>query len=311
MMDPKLPARKSIVTSVEVCPSNSKVGEEPTESWDVWISTRSGLMPTNYAALRFRNKEDAERFAALHPTGSEIPDTLDGSLHGDRQSISKEIDNPDSGRFCRGDRHSPIAWQVLIDAGISDQHGLTLSDEVSKFLGVTRLNALKKRFGENWQAAAEYEYCLLKLPHWSPAHLAAAYNYHYFITHDDFSAGYLLRDLEILVHGVEAVAVNAIEMRRKAGEAGSKQSAGARVKRMAALMDAMEAVVRRNPDVAKLGPDTVARLAIEKCDEAAPALWGQGKKQLAQYLGEIRRGEAGKEMQDRYFALFPKKPPKR
>ena len=308
MMDPKLPARKTIVTSVQVCPGKSKVGEEPTESWDVLISTRCGLMPKHYAAVRFQNKEDAERFAALHTTGSEIPDTLDESLHGDLRQF---IDDPESGRFCRGDLLSSLAWQVLNDAAISDQHGQTISHDVSEFLGTTRLNALMKRFGENWQAAAEYEYCLLNLPHWSPAHLAAAYNYHYFITHDDFSAGYLLRDLEILVHGVEAEAVNAIEMRRKAGEAGSKQSAGARVKRMAALIDAMEAVVRRNPDVAKLGPDTVARLAIEKCAEAAPTLWGQGKKQLAQYLGEIRRGEAGKEMQDRYFALFPQKPPKR
>jgi hypothetical protein len=36
-----------------------------------------------------------------------------------------------------------------------------------------------------------------------------------------------------------------------------------------------------------------------------PALWSQGAGQVEEYLGEIRRGEAGEQMLARYLAMFP------
>ena len=70
-------------------------------------------------------------------------------------------------------------------------------------------------------------------------------------------------------------------------------------------MNAMEMVARRNPDVVKLGPSAVATLALSESEVAEPALWTQGKGQVDEYLGEIRRGEAGQEMRDRFLTLFP------
>jgi hypothetical protein len=60
----------------------------------------------------------------------------------------------------------------------------------------------------------------------------------------------------------------------------------------------------------RLGQDSLVQLALETAEESDPYLWRQGKGQVQEYLGEIRRGEAGDAMKARYFALFPAKPPK-
>jgi hypothetical protein len=76
-------------------------------------------------------------------------------------------------------------------------------------------------------------------------------------------------------------------------------------------MDAMEKVCQRNPDIANLGEDPISELALREAIQKDDSLWSQGKGQVQEYLGEIRRGEAGPELQSRYAALFGSKPPKR
>ncbi len=196
-------------------------------------------------------------------------------------------------------------------AGITEPNGLHVSRKVLDYLGKQRVGALKTRFGENWEAVAEFEYCWQEMPQSSAAFRAAACRYHYFISGNEFAAGYLSRDLEVLVHGVEEEATKAIEMRKKAGEAGSRTSAKAREARRSALLAAMEDVAQRNPDVVKLGEEALASLALSQSTEAESGLWRQGKGQAKEYVGEIRRGEAGEEMQARYRTLFGGKPPKR
>ena len=143
------------------------------------------------------------------------------------------------------------------------------------------------------------------------AYVAAAYQYHFYITNDDFSAGYLWRDLEVLVCGVEAAAQSLSDMRKKASDAGGKRSAKARELRRADLMDELERVAERNPEISALGPELVSRVALKNCISRNLSIWRQGKGQIEEYLGELRRGEAGPEMQSRFLALFPAKPPKR
>ena len=53
-------------------------------------------------------------------------------------------------------------------------------------------------------------------------------------------------------------------------------------------------------------PEIALREAIKK----DASLWSQGKGQVQEYLGEIRRGEAGQDLQVRYVALLGRKPPK-
>ena len=207
----------------------------------------------------------------------------------------------DAGRG--GDSDSPLAFDVLLEAGVLEP-GYQISRRALEFLGRRRIASLKRRFEENWSVAAEYEYCFLNFPRSSPAYVAAVYRYHYYITGNDFAAGYLWRDLECLVHGVETAAIATILMRQKAGEKGRARSTAARAARRAALIDTMEEVAKRNPDMVRVGAAAFAQLAVNACSEADPGLWSQGRGQVDEYLGEISRGEAGADLQTRYAAIF-------
>ena len=270
-------------------------------------------MPEQLSVVSFRTEDEAKKVAARYPTGSEMSDTLGPLLVESplRRYIEEIIDRSNPSMLGAGDAGSSLAWETLKNAGISNERGLAVSHSVLDFLGKKRVDALKKRFGENWEAVAEFEYCWLNLPHSPPAYVAAAYNYHYFITEDDFSAGYLLRDLEYLVHGVESGGAKLIEMQTKAGERGGESSKQAKRRRMVALMDAIAEAAQQYPDVVRLRPKVLARLAADKCREADPALWKQGEGKIDEYLDEIRWGDAGEELKARYEAVFPQKSPRR
>lgn len=100
-------------------------------------------------------------------------------------------------------------------------------------------------------------------------------------------------------------------VREKAGASGGKSSKGNREARVADLLSGLENFVTRNPDIDTDDPNAVAKFAVKILAKANPKLWSEGKGQIDQYLGELRRGEAGADLQARYLALFPPKPPKR
>lgn len=289
--------------------------ETPDETWQIWITIKSGLLPETSACCTLPSEAEANAYAERHAVGTEWPISVKWKGY-ERQRLNYIRGGIDTqmvpGAGNAGDGESPLAFNILDDAGIyAGNYSSLPSQRVLDFLGRQRVGDLKCRFGENWQIAAAFEYCWTKLHPSSPAYVAAAYQFQYYIKQDDFAAGYLWRDLENLVHGVEAEALKSIERAKKAGVAGSEKSADTRKKRRAALLTAMEAIAIRNPDFTKLGPDSVAKLAVNECTETAPSLWSQGKGQVGEYLGEIRRGEAGEDMQARYVALFPPKPPRR
>jgi hypothetical protein len=284
--------------------------ETASEVWAIYTTYRTGLQPSK-SFLGFAFSEDeANAFRERHRVGSEIPEPQ-CSGQEEIDAIRAIMKSGSLLGVSAGDRESPLAFKVLGDSGIYQGRFRALSSEVIEFLGEQRVSEIKKLYGENWQIAAAFEYCWLNLPHSSPAFVAASYQYHYYITEDDFSAGYNWRDLEIMVHRVEAEALKAIETRKKAGKSGSEKSAKARETRRAALMVAFEDVAGRNPDLLKLGVAPLAKLALEKAVETDPSLWRQGKGQVMEYAGEIRRGEAGEYLKARFEALFPAKPPKR
>ncbi len=94
----------------------------------------------------------------------------------------------------------------------------------------------------------------------------------------------------------------------KRAHSGGKASTEKRMKRMTSLVDCIERLAADNPAVVKFGPQQVARVACEEAVANDPALWSQGAGQVEEYLGQIRRGEAGDELKARYFALFPAQP---
>lgn len=319
-MDYKQAVRKTIVTECKI--SHKKPGDpmypgwapedDQKDAWVVWITTRSGLLPATLGMKIFKSKADAEDFVAEFPVGKEIPQNVKWIGQEERRlgHIRDSINRKDVPRAGTGDEDSPLAFGVLIDAGLETWRS-GVSPLVRDSLGRRRIGELKNTFGENWTVAAVFEYCWINLPPSSPAYIAALYKFHWYITQDEFAAGYLWRDLEMLIHGVESAAVTSMERAKRAGAAGSERSAQNRQKRQLALIAEMERFAARNPDMVKLGPDAVVSLVIEACAEKEPTLWRQGRGQVNEYLGEIRRGEAGEELRARFEALFGVKPPKR
>jgi len=98
------------------------------------------------------------------------------------------------------------------------------------------------------------------------------------------------------------------QTRAKRGGERSSEARGGRVK---SLLLQIEKLAESNPAFSRLDPETRAMLAVEDAAKDNPAIWAQGRKQAQEYLGEIRRGEAGADLRARYEILFPPKPPKR
>lgn len=280
--------------------------EEPDEVWVVSLEVQEGMLPKTSVWSHFYSKGEADEYVSKHPIGSEFP------FHA--SWIHASVDDWVKLGFFpinRGDQDLYLPWKVLQDSGLSDENGLHPAKKVLDFLGQERTLALQAQYGENWEAVAEFEYAFKQLPHSSPAFLAAACRFFYFVLEDDFGAGYLLRDLEVLFYGVESQAAKALETRKRAGEAGSKKSSQAREKRRACLFEKIEALASRSPDIVKFGADAVAKIALQDCIAENAAMWRQGAGQVVEYLSEIRRGEAGAEIQKRYRDVFGNEPPKR
>lgn len=323
MNDFRAAARKTIVEDINVFCSQRGDALFPKwafegegsflEIWTVILRLRTGLMPRSTRILYFSSEENVTEFKRKHPIGSEIEFDLLGpeGRHERLKIVHEIIDGEFPIGIAAGDAESPLAFDVLGSCGVYESGYGPISKTVVEFIGEIRSKELKDRFGDNWDVVAAYEYCWANLPHTSAAFVAASYRYHYYITGDDFSAGYHWRDLEVLVHDVESEAKKAIETREKAGKGGSKASANSRRLRQLAIMAAIEDVVKRNPDIAALGESAIAQLAVAKATETDPKLWRQGKGQVLEYLGEMRRGEAGNDLQARYKGVFSTEPLKR
>lgn len=307
--------RTTVVTDIRV--KHTKLGDsfhpknKPGDQWTVWVELKTGLLPPALICNIFDDEAEMLRVTRAFKVGDRIPDTFEHS--SEKSLLRADIENRIDARAVFGpanigDSETTLAYNTLEQAGVLT--GYEISQEVVDYLGDARLQALKEIFEENWSIAAIYEYCWLELPHSSPAFVAASYKFHWYISEDDFAAGYYWRDLEVLANRVEETAAQVIATRQKAGQSGSKKSAQAREKRRADLFERIAALVERNPDLARVGAESVARLACEECARDNESLWTQGRGQVSDYLGEIRRGEAGPDMQKRFQAIFGSKPPK-
>lgn len=281
--------------------------EEPGDVWLVSVQMRTGLLRESTRLFYCYSEEEANDKAAHYAIGSEVDDWSEPEIlksEENRRAILQSIfdSGVSPGTGAAGDEHSPLAISILEEAGVYD--GNQVSQTVLDYLGEQRVDHLTSRHGENWQVAAAFEYCFISLPPSSPASIAAVYQYHQYVSGDEFAAGYYWRDLEFAAAGVEAEAVKALETRKKAGEKGREASSKARTRRIASLLTGIETTARRNPDIVKL-PKALVALGLEEATKADPKLWKQGRGQIDEYLGEMRRGEAGKEVQARYLALLP------
>lgn len=128
-----------------------------------------------------------------------------------------------------------------------------------------------------------------------------------------FSAGEAFVELRLKIEAEEAIRLGRAraEVNARAGRGGGTKSSKSREQRRSGLLSAMEKLAKENPAFLQLPPENIARVARNYAAEADKKTWAQGRNQFLEYLGEIRRGEAGEEAKARYESLFPQKPPKR
>lgn len=286
------------------------LGSDIDEIWSLKITVQTGLSPTTIVCTFAKTEKELDDFIAKNPVGG-VLEGMDYPRWYQPEGIRQIIDARGRIDPLAGGYKSSLAFDVIFEAGLTRESFGSASDEVLNFLGEERISELQTMFEEEWETAGIFEFCCFNLPRSSPAYAAAAHMYHFYITGDDFAAGFHWRDMEIMVHEVEENAQKAIEARKKAGEAGSRISTKSRNLRITDLLDQIETVVAANPDVSLLGLGTVAKLAVQKCVALQPKLWSQGAGQVSEYLGEISRGEAGDDLKARLNALFPNKPPRR
>lgn len=94
-------------------------------------------------------------------------------------------------------------------------------------------------------------------------------------------------------------------MKEKRSQASGAKSAGNRLERISSLVSCMETLASESPSITRVGPSALAKLAYEDAAKENPTLWSQGKGQVEEYLGEVRRGEVGAELRGRYNKIFP------
>lgn len=151
--------------------------EDASEAWTVFLTTRKGLQPPSASMLTFTDQGKLNSFLQDNQVGQERADN-ERIKHFSKELVKKLISPRSPLSVAAGDREKPLAFDVLGDAEIYDSGFGTLSEEVKESLGNERLNELEASFGENWSVAAAFEYCLLHLPHSSPAFVAASYQFH-------------------------------------------------------------------------------------------------------------------------------------
>ncbi len=188
------------------------------------LRTKSGSLPEQTSIFLHETKEAAEAEMEAHPVGSFFdpePNENDPFSTGGRIWGEKMFDDPQIGAvfLSAPNDDNYLAWRTLEEAGLSD--GYRITPKVASFLGVDRIEKLRALYHDNWQAVAEMEYCWYNFDSSSSAYVAAQKQYNYFVSQNDFAAGYLQRDLEILVEGVE----EAVERANDFFEKQSKRSA--------------------------------------------------------------------------------------
>lgn len=179
-----------------------------------WLLVRAlsdGFVPSFTRRTFFNTKEEAEACMATEGvgatlTGESVMAKFQAAL--DTEQFREHL-NEGSPIFHRGDEDLFLPWAVLREAGLND--GFDLTPEVEAFLGHERFQELKSSHPDNWKCIAELEFCMAHFAESSAAYVAALCRYNYFVREDDFAAGFLLRDLEFIYHGVEELAQRAFE----------------------------------------------------------------------------------------------------
>ncbi|MCC1494065.1 hypothetical protein [Cognatishimia sp. F0-27] len=196
------------------------------------------------------------------------------------------------------DNYWPIVFEALQGADVIDEN-YKARCHVLSWSGNENIEWLKECFGDNWDVAAIFEYCLHHYAKSSLAYLAAQIWFFEYCTEDKYTVGYSVRQLEAIYHGAEDLAQAAAENRRLAGLAGGANSKNKRMSRLEALMVEIERLEEIVPLISEERVLEQAWENLEKAREDVP----KTPKTRFDYEVELR---SDRRFSGRYRAVFKK-----
>lgn len=321
-------ARKTVISAVSIehkkaedtrLPPHFYVGNVPQvdEVWVLLVTARTGLRAPMIQYTIFLTEEEAIRASEQYVVGSEMDEMLFhiGDSADERlANIRNKIDNDESFRVpTPANERLDLASAVLEVIGViepTEQRKMLPSQRVRELVGQARIDELQSRHGDAWQYAAELEYCHMHLPPSSPGLVAAACRYNLHVANDPFAAGYMLRDLEVLVRDMEGEAARSFDRGKKAAQHGVIVRRNLSQRRKVSLMEGMEEAAKRNPDIVAAGQNILTQFGLTFAKKSDPALWKTGADSVDQYVDDILGGAEGPELRARLLALRGRRKPR-
>ncbi len=268
--------------------------------WAVWFEAKTGLDEREFGMAYFASEKAAHDQTRLLPKGTIFgdaagyPTRIRAFMEDYRGDKRKAL----SLMFSKGssERVELICYEALHGAGVLTDYWT--SAHVLDWVGEGDVAWMKSEFGENWSALAEYEYCLHHFPKSSLASLAAHLRLCTYVTLDEFTEGYLARQIEAVYYGTEQVVQSAIKVRKRAGVGGGQASARLRQQRLETFMREIENLA----DLATRMPEpAIVTQAFANASEKMDKFWKLGGGQAEKYAVYLRSEEPFK---TRYFSIF-------
>lgn len=284
-----------------VHPSESELKQAILNRAPIWRLTvfhRTGFDEEESFDKLHTTREAAEAAQSLYQVNMEI-DPLDfmrpKSQDFDPRELSFETVISVGGR---GEPPYFLVYKALNGAGIMDGKNRT-SEHVLSWVGRSGRDELKTQFGENWEAVAELEYCVKHFHPTSLATLAARVLVADFVADRDYDAGYASRELEMLMGGAEQTAIQAAEVRKKAGEGGGKASIARKLECLEVVMQEIELL---SETVGLISETRILATAFENASKRHAGM-PKSSKTWFEYETTLRSEEPFK---SRYEAVFKK-----
>ena len=240
-----------------LCPSRERLAsfgsefsdlEDGETVWFLWTWTRTGLDKEAVGSWPFRTREQAEAAKREWPVGTVYgygfgwPDRFKNLI----EAKSEKYDPTTALEawflaFDEDSVHSKC-YEALAGAGVISEDTYETTPVVLDWLGEEHIEWIMHLFGESWSTVGQLEYCINHFADSSLASLAAKLFFAQFIANDDFAAGYITKEIEVIVGGTEQAAQKSTETRRKAGLAGGEASRARRKANLDMLMEEIESL---------------------------------------------------------------------
>ena len=271
--------------------------------WQVVIHTKTGLDKERCHILHFSSEDAVQENVRSLPVGAKFGDQPGFPLRL-KEIVDMSKDKGTLGLswfYGSGDQDSAhhICYNALSKAGVISEKDYRISPAVLSWLGEDQVAWMRETFTENWEVAAEFDYCMHHFPRSSLATLSAQLFFCQFISGDDYTAGYLTKEIETISGGTEGAAQKASEAYKKAGIGGGRAS---RERKLANLEILIEEIEGLKGAVGLVSEDRIVAQAFDTAI-ARHKNMPKSKKTRDDYETALRSEEPFK---SRYEAVFRK-----